>query len=1241
MESIKNNSKLTYENNLSIYPELFKLLNIKEKDNLNNYQIPKISSVSEKQSKYLFNEINITYVKYDLSKDIFVMNNGFNYFCLQFEYFFQFANYYMLFMNNSQQQETKENYELTFYKENIDIYIKCIKNSINSSLIILLKFIADLNIINFSAVLKQIFTSLLASMKALNNISNMVDPIFHQISGLYLIVSEQLTECYNLNQSKSSLDDSNDNIAFLISFRDSLIDFLFTNEFYLNSSTQFIESFFQKLMPIIEGNSVKDLTVTNPNIFLKVLNLTNLFADLFNTFDSNIYENEIRNSRGKNSLLYSYLKIIKVLILRRRKCSKDDIFLKQLFIFALRDYRHNLFISYAFLIVIYDLLIDEFSLEENEVEDLINYYDEIKNMELKTDSDLEVKLEKLRYNLCSAIILILMVNILECNRKQHLNLFFNEIKQIEFDESLIISITKKIMDIFSRNIDSKINPQIKNMNNDLNIKNNILKRKKSISSNSTTSSETFNYMNFFEDLFEFILILLKKVIYKDKDNNSINNENLDKKEENNKENKRESALIINSNNQDRIKFELINIIFIIEEMVNSKINSEKKITFSTIYCLVNFVKLIHIITFDNKLINLFEEQKFLYFFGNFLELCEKTKLLYTNIYLNPYEKSTSFIYKTIPETILDVCIKLITSDKIITDITNSKEERLNKRKLLENLYEIYLTEKKSGDIKKEKKGDENKKRSLFCFNDLYNYLFTKKISNIENDIAKLNKDNKYHKYFPQFGKELSLIYNINNVLLIKEKKFNCNFITFNVEKIYKFYHSLELSSFSTKNELLEFLDTLLTKIIKEHEILYELDKNFFFNSNTNYSNYNFIKAKIEACLSRKYFDDLKVKEIIQNKFMENINVYEFVTSGLCENININENKITKYKSKANKSSNEIGEKKWKSLATNLSVYSNSHLNTTNDNYNITPPSYNNVCSSAKIESENPNINISGSNSIISDSDDLASSHNEECLSQSETSSNLAYNCSPDNIDSKEKEQLNASYKNTSTTKTTRVFKHVKSVSNYSLQTILNNNENININKSQVDGNSSNSNLTHKKNLIENTNEINDYCFFNKLDNMYLFNVKRELMKNIFIVYFIDDIFCDKVYYDLKKLFLQNYGKKIQLLKQNNIYLNYPTKIKNFSNGIEPPLFLKPFNNFFDCKSFPIAHEYFYNYIQNTKKKYKYHYINLFKKPIIIKEKEKTCEFTCEFPHGINPDTYPRRGARERYGRHPGGRNRAL
>ena len=108
---------------------------------------------------------------------MFLMKNGLNYFCLQLEYYFQFANYYLLFKKNNQlnEENIEQNNEIYFSKENMDTYIKLIKNSINNILLLLAKYIIDFNIINFSIVLKQIFSTLFETMKTLNSICNIME----------------------------------------------------------------------------------------------------------------------------------------------------------------------------------------------------------------------------------------------------------------------------------------------------------------------------------------------------------------------------------------------------------------------------------------------------------------------------------------------------------------------------------------------------------------------------------------------------------------------------------------------------------------------------------------------------------------------------------------------------------------------------------------------------------------------------------------------------------------------------------------------------------------------------------------------------------------------------------------------------------------------------------------------------------------------------------------------------------
>ena len=58
-------------------------------------------------------------------------------------------------------------------------------------------------------------------------------------------------------------------------------------------------------------------------------------------------------------------------------------------------------------------------------------------------------------------------------------------------------------------------------------------------------------------------------------------------------------------------------------------------------------------------------------------------------------------------------------------------------------------------------------------------------------------------------------------------------------------------------------------------------------------------------------------------------------------------------------------------------------------------------------------------------------------------------------------------------------------------------------------------------------------------------------------------------------------------------LNFPIKIKNFTNSLEPSLFLKENKNFFLSKIFTITHKYFYNYMKEH---------NILSEPIILLKK---------------------------------------
>ena len=110
-----------------------------------------------------------------------------------------------------------------------------------------------------------------------------------------------------------------------------------------------------------------------------------------------------------------------------------------------------------------------------------------------------------------------------------------------------------------------------------------------------------------------------------------------------------------------------------------------------------------------------------------------------------------------------------------------------------------------------------------------------------------------------------------------------------------------------------------------------------------------------------------------------------------------------------------------------------------------------------------------------------------------------------------------------------------------------------------------------KKLIKECNEKN---ILEKIDKYTIINPKKEFMKKIFGIYYSDAFFENDTFEKLKQLYLNTITNSNSETK----LLNYPSKIKNFGNGLEPCNFLKENDKFFITKMFPITHQYFYEYM---------------------------------------------------------------
>ena len=137
-------------------------------------------------------------------------------------------------------------------------------------------------------------------------------------------------------------------------------------------------------------------------------------------------------------------------------------------------------------------------------------------------------------------------------------------------------------------------------------------------------------------------------------------------------------------------------------------------------------------------------------------------------------------------------------------------------------------------------------------------------------------------------------------------------------------------------------------------------------------------------------------------------------------------------------------------------------------------------------------------------------------------------------------------------------------------TIINNNDNEIKNLENENENENNSieelESLELKNCYKN--------IFDGIDKNYIINPKKELMRTIFGVYFEKTFYNNNTFEKMKNYYLSQYSS----LQSNTKLLHFPSKLKNFSNGLEPPYFLKENKKFFITKIFPITHEYFYNYM---------------------------------------------------------------
>ena len=176
------------------------------------------------------------------------------------------------------------------------------------------------------------------------------------------------------------------------------------------------------------------------------------------------------------------------------------------------------------------------------------------------------------------------------------------------------------------------------------------------------------------------------------------------------------------------------------------------------------------------------------------------------------------------------------------------------------------------------------------------------------------------------------------------------------------------------------------------------------------------------------------------------------------------------------------------------------------------------------------------------------------------------------------------------------------------------NKNNNEEKKEIDYNNNNKNIQEEiiHEHINENREINlseftkNTYFLEDIDNYYISNIKKDIMNNIFSLYFIDTFFTNSLFKRMKSYYCNKYKD----VDSSTKVMNFPSKVKRFNNGLEPDIILKLDYKFFYDKYFPISHIYFYDYMKENKISPS-KYIKLYHKDIDLSNKKNILSLDCE------------------------------
>ena len=1201
---------INFECILYLTPDMFSLYKVSPNEKIK--KIPDVDSICQSQKYYKINNLNVTLVKHEQGIINFIMDNGLNFICLLYEYIYQFMRNYEENINN-----------IGEYK---DLYLKMIISIFKKSLFILEIKHTELNVNNLNKSFKQIHMNLFACLKLISrNYFIINDLIIH----FFNIIHNYRSCIFDLIQKKSNIENNNINgnnfnndiLKINLAFFNGWIDILLTQQLYDFKNTKTLIHLFDKLSSYFNFQGEKEASVIiNQYFYTKLQNFALYLNNYFEYYESNLIDDENKiedinnNPKEKKEVLDCYLKALKSFFENNPSKTENIINLKDIFIFINECLEDKYRASLGYYNFINELIGNNPDLffndekDDEQIKSLINYAKKFSKKIINESKDVKdenkINNKKNIFNkLLSIIMRIIFTKKRINNNTQMINEFKKLIQKVDITSDLIISITEEIINIIDYSIGASKNNKIKNKHN---ITKNDNKDSKEKKEKYYTAQELKYISNFYSEIFNLILYFLEY---------PINNQNINNiKDVNIYEGKVFELLEIiegmikgNIENNNIVEIDARN-----ENDININDDNNGLFTIDTIYCLIYFIKF-----YNNILFKKLYDEKYINNFINICKLCCTSCLINSNILIEVEDCS-----KTILEIILDICIYYVTNSTRLffnpssfIEINFLKKENVKKEQIaIYNFLIDLFFDKKKDDENKEKK----KKNSIFYNNDYLRF-----ISENKNENKKLSKKDLNFLDYPKGYNN----YGIINNLLMNEQKFNYNFLTFFLIKLGGYNKNLinlnvtlnkdfpEIRETFKYNDFLKLIVDTNQLIMTENELLLSLNKDYFFKSkksnSSGYNHYNEVKKRIEQSIKKK--EKSEVYNYINDEIYKNDSeiVFNFINSGLCckkDNRRFSFRIFQGHKRSEDDLKYKTDRKK--GILYKGGHFPHSSINLIKDLAKETEDKDIREIQSIKTFRNNKKVSSFKTNSI----DDENNSWKEENKifgGQDEDEYELYFDDdTPSSENNKNNNNLNEikSVNNGNNNKNNNILlsmssspvlfkrdserKNTEINTSYSMKNldIFTKNNKSNERSISYFTTSSKESSIFINNNDNNQSKIPYINFFDEPDECYLKNSKKELMMTVFSLHFFNSFFNNNEFELMKYYYLQNF----EGIQTSTKMLNYPSKYKNYTNGLEPCLFIKPFSSFFGTKIFPITHQYFYEYMINN---------NILPKPIILYQKD--------------------------------------